>query len=455
MRDHRDDPGPLPWPTPQVWSLLGGAPDELHRLTITGPVPTLRSRLPATEVAVAVIGTALLAATEHARVPVGLDTRQVAVAVRSERYLRRDGAGTGDPFDPLSTFHRTADGWLRLHANYPWHRAAARRVLDLPDGAGPDDVAAAAAHWRGGELETALHEAGGVGAAVRTEQDWVAHPAGRAAAALPLVDRRDLGDAPPRPHRDRPRVLDLTRVIAGPVGTRTLAAHGADVLRIDAPDRPELPALTWETLAGKRSALLDLATGQDRLAELLAGADVVVTGYRPGALDRFGLAPEQLAARYPGLAIVTLSAWGHLGPWADRRGFDSIVQAAAGIAEVERRDPAPDRPPGALPAQLLDHATGYLAAAGVLLALADQRRAGGTPHVRLSLAGTAAWLLGLPRHAGSPDVPEADPRPFVEEVEASVGRLTLASPPGTVDGRALHWPGPPPAFGAAAARWEE
>ena len=157
---------------------------------------------------------------------------------------------------------------------------------------------------------------------------------------------------------------------------------------------------------------------------MLAGADVVVAGYRPGALDRFGLAPEALAARHPGLVVVTLSAWGTDGPWGSRRGFDSLVQAACGIAVDEG---GPDAP-GALPAQVLDHATGYLAAAGALLAVEQQRREGGTPHVRLSLAGTAAWLQGLPR-AAREDVPDVDPAPYLVEK----GRFTLAAPPGMVD----------------------
>jgi crotonobetainyl-CoA:carnitine CoA-transferase CaiB-like acyl-CoA transferase len=235
-------------------------------------------------------------------------------------------------------------------------------------------------------------------------------------------------------------VLDLTRVIAGPVATRFLAAHGADVLRIDPPHRPELPAQAWETLPGKRSAIVELP-----VPDLLAGADVVMTGYRPGALDRFGLAPEELAARHPGVVVVTLSAWGHTGPWAHRRGFDSLVQSACGIGVTEGSPTAP----GALPAQVLDHATGYLGAAAALLALATQRRVGGTHHVRLALVGTATFLQAQPRtEPGAGDVTDIDPGPYLEEL----GRFTLASPPGTVDGEARHWPSPPE-YGSARPTW--
>jgi CoA-transferase family III len=425
---------------PGVWSTLGGAPAELARWERTGPPATLRSTFPVTDAGAAAVGASLLAATLGTGTPVALDTRALAVALRSERYVRRDGEPAGSPFDPLSAFHRTADGWLRLHANYPWHREAALRVLGCSEGEAPAAIAERGAV----ELETALHEAGGVAAAVRTEDEWRA----TAGPPPPLVERRELGPAAPRPVR-RPRVLDLTRVIAGPVATRTLAAHGADVLRLDAPHRPEIPLQAFDTLPGKRSALLDLAAQRNVLEELLTSADVVVTGYRPGGLDRFGLAPEELAARHPGLVVVTLSAWGHLGPWAGRRGFDSIVQAACGIAVTEGGDS-----PGALPAQLLDHATGYLAAAGALLALAEQRARGGTHHVRFALAGTAAWLQGLPR-AEPGAVPEVDPGPYLQDLDAPAGRLTVAVPPGTVDGRPLTWPTPPPSFGTAAPAWTD
>lgn len=412
----------------QVWEALGGAPEEVRRLTVTGPEVILRSAFAVTAAGIATVGASLLAATDR---PVALDTRALAVALRSERYLLRDGRPVGSVFDPLSAFHRTADGWLRLHANYPWHRAAALRVL----GCTPDEVPDAIAGRAGVELETALHAAGGIGAAVRTAQRWRAETG----APPPLLERRVVGDAAPRPAR-RPRVLDLTRVIAGPVATRTLAAHGADVLRLDAPDRPEIPLQALDTLPGKRSALLDLADTATR-EELLAGADVLVAGYRPGALNRFGLAPQALAERHPGLVVVTLSAWGERGVWGGRRGFDSIVQAACGIASEEGS-------PGALPAQVLDHATGYLGAAAALRELAEQRRDGGTRHVRLALAGTAAWLQDLPRPADDP-VPDVDPGLFLEPVDG----LTIASPPGTVDGVARHWPAPAPSFGTAEPRW--
>ncbi len=248
-------------------------------------------------------------------------------------------------------------------------------------------------------MEETVTAAGGLAVALRTPEEWAAHGQSAAVARLPLVERVRLDAAPAR---ELPavggdpllpaaglRVLDLTRVIAGPIATRTLALLGADVLRLDLPGMPELPDQHTDTGFGKRSALLDLASGREVFEELLASADVVVTGYRPGALDRFGLSAEALAERRPGMVVAQLSAWGATGPWAGRRGFDSLVQVATGIAHIER---GKDRP-GSLPAQALDHGTGYLLAAGVLRAVADQADEGGSRLVRVALARTARELV--------------------------------------------------------------
>jgi hypothetical protein len=358
--------------------------------------------------------------------PVRLDAAHVGLAVRSERYVRLDGRPVGLGFAPLSRFWRTADGWLRLHGNYPHHRAAAAAVLGSDD---VDAVAAAARAWTAEELEGAVVAAGGAAAAVRTPERWAASPQGRAAAGLPLLGLRRVADgAPRRSDVSGLRVLDLTRVIAGPVATRVLASHGADVLRVDGPRQPDLRDGLIDTGAGKRHVVLDLAEAGDRrtVEELLAAADVVVQGYRPGALDAFGMAPEQLVERHPHLVVVRLSAWGVHGPWARRRGFDSLVQAATGIAITYGTADEP----GALPAQALDHATGYLAAATVLAALVRQSEEGGGWHGELSLAATAHWLLAAPRDP-SPPAPAPDPGPYLQTLDAADGSVTVVAPPGS------------------------
>jgi crotonobetainyl-CoA:carnitine CoA-transferase CaiB-like acyl-CoA transferase len=252
------------------------------------------------------------------------------------------------------------------------------------------------------------------------------------------------------------RVLDLTRVIAGPVCTRYLAALGADVLRLDPPHHPDMgPGEIADSLLGKRSSLLDLSSGVGvaTLHRLLEEADVVVVGYRPGALDRFGLSGEALAERHPGVVAVVLDAWGHGGPWAGRRGFDSIVQAPTGIAAGE---PAAGDQPGALPCQLLDHGTGYLAAAAALDGLRRQAGEGGTHVRRLSLARTAWWLTSIPAPAAAEaEAPpgDPDPRPWLVKLHSAQGPATAVLPPGRLGAGRLRWPASLTGYGLDPPAW--
>jgi crotonobetainyl-CoA:carnitine CoA-transferase CaiB-like acyl-CoA transferase len=447
-----------------AWSALGGDADLLDRVTVTGDgtglLPAALPALPAMVAAVAAstLAVSVLDATRRtgAPMPVLVDAEHVAVAGRSEVYAHAEGPPPAGQFAPLSRFWRTADGWLRLHTNYPWHHRRALRVLGCADH--PDAVARAIGGWRGEELEDALAAAGAVGYAVRSRQQWQRHPQGRAVAARPLVD----SVAGPGPHggvgpgtgATGLRVLDLTRVIAGPVATRTLAAWGAEVLRLDSPHLPETPAQTLDTLSGKRSALLDLSgpAGRTRLDVLLAAADVLVAGYRPGALARYGLAPEALAERHPHLSVVTLSAWGVTGPWAARRGFDSVVQGASGIAGIE----AADGRPGTLPAQVLDHATGYLAAAAALLALAGVARGEPPRSVRLSLAQTAHWLMAVGGTARQ-EAREMCPNGHRVTLPGAARPVCVITPPGRVGDLVPRWVGTtdfgadPPAFALPAS----
>jgi hypothetical protein len=457
-----------PTDTPLATALAAvGLPAELAaRLEVRGERGAPEPRLAVEDVGVACVGAALLAAARLAEARTGewlgptLDRGQVRAALVSERLFRVDGEPAGASFAPASRFWPAADGWVRTHANYPWHREALLQAVGAAD---VEALAAAIGARPAEEVEAAAFAAGGIAVKVRTPAEWREHPQGPAVAAEPLVAHARLGDASPRPHdpgADVPgpaagvRVLDFTRVIAGPVCARYLGALGADVLRIDSPDLPDVePGQPADTLLGKRSAFLDLGdeAGARRLDALLADADAVLLGYRPGALDRFGLAPEQLAARHPGLVVMELAAWGGAGPWHERRGFDSIVQAASGIAAVEA---GPDGEPGALPCQLLDHGTGYLAAAAVLAAIAEQWEEGGTQVRRLSLARTAHWLLG----GGEAD--GAAGRPAWHEDGAALARrvaddssLTAVPPPGSLGGAPLSWRGPAARYGAAAPAW--
>ncbi|MEV1040987.1 CoA transferase [Streptomyces sp. NPDC050204] len=474
--------------TEQAWAALGGDPALLAHIELparSGPGGLLPARLPVMELARSAVAVCSLAAAELAArrtarpVPrVRIDDGAVATAFTSERHLRIDGRAA-TTFAPLSRFWRTADGWVRTHANYPHHRARLLATLGLPADA-PDDTAVetAAASFAGrpsDEIERTVYAAGGLAVAARTPGRWAADPRGAALAGTGLVGRDRIDGAPVRRTTalaGEPllpaaglRVLDLTRVIAGPVATRTLALLGADVLRIDAPQLPESPDAHCDTGFGKRSVDLDLGSrsGAAAFDGLLADADVVVIGYRPGSVERFGLTPRALAARRPGLVIGRLSAWGH-GPWAGQRGFDSLVQVATGIASAEAAGPGGT--PGALPAQALDHGTGYLLAAAVLRALTEQHDEGGSRLVTLLLARTAAWLLDELPARREPDAdadaetaakaavdPSYDPEKWLTETDGPLGRLRHAVPPVAFEGSPADWSRPPGPLGADAAVW--
>jgi hypothetical protein len=399
-----------------------------------------------------------------------VDRGHVADAVRSERFFAVAGRPAGASFAPLSRFWPAADGWVRTHANYPWHQRALIECLGTTEE--PEAVARAVAALPAEEVEQRVFASGGIAAAVRTLDAWRSHPQGRALASEPLIGHRVIDNAAPRrrPASDGPmagvKVLDLTRVIAGPVCTRFLGALGAVVLRLDPPHCPDMRSgSAADTLLGKRSAFLDLRAEEGRatLHHLLDEADVVVCGYRPGSLDRFGLDEESLVARHPGVVALYLDAWGHRGPWAGRRGFDSVVQGPTGIALGESADGSA---PGALPCQLLDHGTGYLGAAAVLDGLRRQRAGGGSHVRRLSLARTALWLTSQgasPPGATSPGASSPDPamdrsfapnRPtWLVELESAAGPVTVVAPPGTVGDRPLQWPSPLTGYGSDAPAW--
>lgn len=451
-----------------AWSAVGGDPALLPRVSTVLRGGALHARLPVRELARACVGACALAAAELgarraglAGVPgVRLDDGAVATAFVSDRHLLVDGRAPVS-FAPLSRFWRTTDGWVRTHANYPHHRARLLAALGMAE-EDPDAVGAALAERSSREVEESVYAVGGLAVAVRTPEEWAAHEQAAAVARRPLVERERLNTARARalPPLDRApllpaagvRVLDLTRVIAGPVATRTLALLGADVLRVDAPQLPELADQHADTGFGKRSATLDLVADRRAFEELLAAADVVVTGYRPGALDRFGLSARELAERRPGLVVAQLSAWGSYGPWAGRRGFDSLVQAATGIAAIEG---SAERP-GALPAQALDHGTGYLLAAAVLRALTERAEQGYGRCVRLSLARTAAWLTNQiqPSPAGNAgNMPYDGPDAWLAERDSALGRLRYALSPVSFEGGPVDWARPPGVWGTDPARW--
>ncbi|MGW7271861.1 CoA transferase [Streptomyces sp. NPDC054864] len=455
----------LPSGISQAWAALGADPSLLDRVSYGGSSGGLPARLPVMELARATVAVCSLAAAELTSVRTGrpvprvrVDDEAVATAFLSDRLVRVDGQAWST-FSPLSRFWRATDGWVRTHANYPHHRARLLAALGVPEDIGGEEVDAvgrAIARLPALEVEERVYAAGGLAVAARSPEAWAASEQGVMVARQPLLTMARIDEAPERKPDGgalpcaRLRVLDLTRVLAGPVATRTLALLGADVLRIDAPQLPESQEAHNDTGMGKRSTTLDLTAAADRklFDELLETADVVVTGYRPGALERFGLTPEALAERRPGLVMAQLSAWGRYGPWHERRGFDSLVQVVTGIAELEGSADSP----GVLPAQALDHGTGYLLAAGVLRALTEQHRTGGTRLVRLALTQTAHWLVhDLASVPGEDEGFDAEHR--LTETDSPMGRLRHALPPVSYEGGPVNWARPPGLWGADAPVW--
>lgn len=417
-----------------IWTEAGLPPSALARLILTGHDPALPSSFAVGTAAQTAIGVAGLAAAELWRLRTGraqdvrVDMRHACAEFRSERLLRVDGAPPPDPWDRIAGLYPARGGWVRLHTNFPHHRDGVLRLLGCEHDRA--EVGRALLARDALAFETEAADAGLCVAALRSLAEWDAHPQAEAVAALPLVAIGRIGDAPaePLPEGGRPlsgvRVLDLTRVIAGPVCGRTLAAHGADVLAVTAPHLPGIALTEMDNGRGKLQARLDLRRTDEReqLETLLRTGDVFVQGYRPGALAALGFAPADTARLRPGVVHVSLSAYGAAGPWAGRRGFDSLVQTASGlnVAEAEAAGSAAPRP---LPAQALDHASGFLMAFGATAALHRRATIGGSWHVEVSLARTALWLRGLGRVPGGLAAPEPDTEDLMDEQDSGFGRL--------------------------------
>lgn len=455
-----------------LWRQAALDPAALAQISLTGTGPIQPSSFRVDAAAQASIAaTGLTAAQIHQRrgggaQRVAVDMRDAAIEFRSEHWLSIAGRLAGARWDAIAGLYQCGDGrWVRLHTNFPHHRDGALCLLGniAHDRA---SVAKALANWNAAAFEAAAAEAGLVVTMTRSLTEWEASPQGQAAASLPAVLIEKIGDAPPVPLPSaaaRPlagmRVLDLTRVIAGPVAGRTLAAHGADVLHISAAHLPSFDELVMDTGRGKRSAALDLRAPADRarLHELAARADIFLQGYRPGAIALHGFAPETLAAQHPGIICVSLSAYGHLGPWAARRGFDSLVQNANGMNDAEAVA-AGEAKPRPLPCQALDHASGYLLAFGAMAALLRRAEEGGSWLVRVSLAGTGEWIKRLGRlEAGlsAPGLASHDIAAALEESDSGFGRMRATRHAARLSATPPRWDLPAMPLGSHAPEWRE
>ena len=454
-----------------LWTIAGCDPTALRSVSLTGAEPGLPSVYRVGSLASATIAATGLAAAEYRRLRTGrrqhvaVQMRRALASFRSERYLRIDDGPPPALRDPVMGFYETRDGrWIQLHTNFPHHLQGVLTVLGCENER--TAVAAAIRGWDGATLDQTLAGAGLCAALIRSPDEWAALDQAKAVAGLPLFEIERIGDAPVEPPRqggpDRPltgvRVLDLSRIIAGPVAGRALAQHGADVLMINGPHLPNIAPLVIDNGRGKRSAVVDLrdAAGRETLRGLAGDADVFLQAYRPGALAARGFGPQELARIRPGIVYVSVSAYGHEGPWAQRRGFDSLVQSASGIAFVERQAAGWNEPKH-LPCQALDHATGYLAAFGAMAALARRATEGGSWHVRVSLAQTGRWLQSfglLPDGWKAPEVTLDDVRDCVETVQSEFGRVRGVLPAEALEETPAFFALPPARVGAHEPKWE-
>jgi crotonobetainyl-CoA:carnitine CoA-transferase CaiB-like acyl-CoA transferase len=449
-----------------LWRQAGLPADALPLARLTGADPVLPSSFAVGAAAQGSIAAAALAACELGRAR-GTPRQAVAVDMRHAAlectgWFSLDGR-VPELWDAFSGLYRTSDGWVRIHANFAHHREGALRLLGLdPATAVRADAEAALAGWRALDFEEAAAARGLVATALRRFDEWDATPQGRAIAAQPLFTIERIGDAaplalPPLREDQRPlaglRVLDLTRILAGPVGGRALAAYGADVLLVNSPRLPNIEAIA-DTSRGKLSTHVDLRTdeGQAALRRLAGQAHVFVQGYRPGGLEALGFGPAQLAALRPGIVCVSLTAYGTQGPWAGRRGFDSLVQTAMGFNQAEG-EAAGDGKPKPLPMQILDEATGYLIAFGAAAALHRQQREGGSWQVRVSLAQTGHWLRGLGRVPGGLATPRPDIAPYVETEPSGFGELAGLRHSALLARTPAAWPRPSMPPGSHPAEW--
>ena len=451
-----------------LWRDAGLPAAALDHVDLPGAGPVVPSHFAVADAAQASLGAATLAAAEirhrrgHGRQLARVD--RAHVVAQSLGWFSLDGV-VPPTWDPIAGLYPCADGgWVRIHANFAHHRDGALRLLGLPEGPATKRVAVADAlrDWRAESFETAAAEAGLVVSAARTFAEWDTHPQAAAVAAQPLVRLERIGDAPAiawlasAPHAQPLaglRVLDLTRILAGPVGCRTLAAHGADVLMINSPHLPNIDAIA-EVSRGKRSAHADLRTpaGRAALDALVADAHVFVQGYRPGGLAALGYSPEALARARPGIVAVSLSAYGTTGPWGGRRGFDSLVQTATGFNLAEAAAAGAAKPQ-AMPLQILDFAAGFLLAFGAQAALLRQADEGGSWRVDVSLARVAHWLRGLGPVDDGFAVERLAPDPWLVSEPSGFGRLVGVRHAGELADTPAVWrlPSMPP--GSHPARW--
>ncbi|KAL7944239.1 CoA-transferase family III domain-containing protein [Trichoderma barbatum] len=402
------------------------------------------------------------------RVSVPLD--HALIEFKSERLYSIDNQPLESLWGTIGGLHKTADGHVRIHDNFPNHALGTLQLLGLPPTASRQDVAAKVAQWESIDLETEATEKGKLAIyALRSFAEWDAHPQSSAIDDKPILIKQ-LAPGPPKTLPETTssrclqgiRVLEMSRVIAAPVAGKTLAAHGADVLWVTSPNLPNQPVLDRDLSRGKRTIRLDIhkPADKERLLELLRSCDVFIQGYRPGSLAAYGLSPEELQKANPDVICANLSAFGPSGPWSRRRGYDSLVQTCSGMNVSEAEHFGAGEPARALPCQGLDHAAGYLLATGVIAALHRRAQVGGSWVVDVSLAGVMKYLRSLGQYPGKTGFESRDvetqaevPAEYLETRETVFGSMRAVRHSASVEGCEVGWNEMPKPLGSDEARW--
>jgi crotonobetainyl-CoA:carnitine CoA-transferase CaiB-like acyl-CoA transferase len=460
-----------------LWSSLGLPPKALLSLQLTGDGPGLPSsfkigHLAQTSIALSALTAVLIhSLRNNSTVPrVTVPLLHAVIEFKSERLYILDGKSTPPPWGPIGGLHKTADGYVRIHDNFPNHREGALQLLGCPGTATRSDVAKTALKWKAEDLETAAFQNKIVISALRSYKEWDVLPQAKSISDFPITIRKIAPWPPGLPSHlkggnDRClrglKVLELSRVIAAPVAGKTLAAHGSDVIWITSPHLPDLPALDRDLGRGKRTVQLDPTSQTDcsTLWDLAKDADVFIQGYRPGGLAAKGFSPEDLASLHPGIIYGTMSAYGSEGPWSNYRGFDSLMQTCSGMNVSEAEHFGAGEAARATPCQALDHASGYFLAAGISAALYRKAIEGGTYAVEVSLAGTMKYLRSLGQYEGKtgfhcwdPSKPE-EVEEYLETKDTGFGELSAVKHSAAVEGAMPGWDVMPNPLGSDRAEW--
>lgn len=465
----------------ELWCGMGLPENALEALSLPGDesdVPMLPSsfklgRLAQSSIAVSALAAAQIHALRNqAKVPpVEVSLKHATIEFKSERLYKLAGKPAPNPWGPIGGLHKTSDGFVRIHDSFSNHRDGSLELLGLPLTASRSDVTNETMKWAAIDLESAsVLESRLATYALRSYKQWDCLPQSRAISDFPI----SLTPIAPGPHGLPPdltpgndkclrglRVLEMSRVIAAPLAGKTLAAHGADVLWVTSPNLPDLPTMDRDFGRGKRTIQLDMNNATDflHLKALIATADVFIQGFRPGALASRGLSPEDVARINPGIICANMSAFGPNGPWSERRGFDSLVQTCSGmnVSEAEHFGAGESARP--TPCQALDHAGGYLLAAGILGALCRRASEGGSWRVDVSLAGCMKYLRSLGQYPGQSGfasrdyVCAEDVEEFLEKRESGFGLLEAVRHSANVEGCKVGWDIMPKELGRDEARW--